>query len=125
MSIKAGHLLWNRRRLELAAGDTNIDTGLIQVIKAFAPGEPTLGESGVAPPPPATGAVSRVQVIPMAPITGWTNITHSEPYLDTTTNTIHVVFTNAGALVAINVLFWIPHTINSPGSAEHYNGGVQ
>ncbi len=124
MSKKAGALLWHRMRITLQGGDTDVDTGVTQLGKSFendSLGEPPLGISGVAPPPSGTLPASRVDVVPMAPTTAWTNITHSEPYFNTTTNTVHVVFTNASAPIEINVLFWDPHTIVGPGQADTYN----
>jgi len=128
MGLKAGALLWNRRRLTLPAGlDTNIDTGLTQPNRSFesySPGEPPLGVVAAAPPAPGTPPASRIQVVPMSPMANWALVTHGEPYLDTDTNTIHVLFTNGGQTpVNINVLFWDPHSMVGPGEADTYSPG--
>ena len=127
MSTKAGTLLWNRKRITLAPGDTTIDTGLTQLSKIFtsmSPGEPPLGVT-TSPPGPPDGALpaSRVQVIPQAPLAAWNGVTHGEPFVDPATGTVKVLFTNGGATAAINVLFWDPHTIVGPGQADTYNAG--
>jgi hypothetical protein len=112
-------------RITLAAGLTDVDTGVIQQSKSFPAGEPTLGVSAAAPGP-ADGAlpVSRINVLPMAPTAAWANVTHGEPYLNTTTGTIHVEFNNAGEVaVTINVLVWNPSTLASPGQADTYHTG--
>ncbi len=121
MGLKAGALLWNRMRITVPGGTNggppgilNVDTGITQVNKSFAamsPGEPSLADP------------SRIQVVPMAPIGNWTNITHGEPYLDPITGTIHVEFANAslGPAAEINALFWNPHSLVGPGDADEYN----
>ena len=118
MSTKAGTLLWNRQRINLPVGTTDIDTGLRQVGKAF--GNMSLGEPGLGDP--AVGDASRIQVVPMSPIPLWTDITHAEPSLDATTQTVHVVFNNASlsTVTGLNVLFWDPHSLIGPGAAETY-----
>ena|SRR5258706_2668738 len=117
MSNKAGTLLWNRQRITLPAGSqgnpsvTDIDTGLQQPNLQF-------GQSSTTEPDLAR----RTQVMPMVPTAEWTGITHGEPFVDATTHTVHVVFTNpALADHVINVLFWDPHTTIGPGSADAYN----
>jgi len=123
VSTRNGALLWRRRRLTLAPGNTNVDTGLIQPNLSFPADEPPLGVATTAPgPADGTLPASRVQVIPQAPYPSWDNVSHGEPYLNTTTNTVHVEFTNAGkSPTTINVLFWDPHTSVSPGEADTYN----
>lgn len=125
MGLKAGALLWNRQRLSLPPGTvtvngilpstTPVNTGLTQPNRSFpsySPDEPPL--AGVAP--------SRVQVIPMAPLSGWTNITHGEPFLDPATDTVWVTFFNNGLTPAdITALFWDPHSMVGPGEADLYN----
>src|SRR3990172_6551615 len=113
MGLKAGTLLWNRQRLSLAAGVTQVNTGLTQVGRAFnnmSPSEPPLGVATASPgPADGTPPASRIQVIPMSPIPAWTTVTHGEPYLNTATNTIFVAFNNSNEAAAdINVLFWDP-----------------
>lgn len=126
MGLKAGTLLWNRQRISLAAGVTQVNTGLTQVGRAFnnmSPSEPPLGVT-TAPPGPADGTppASRIQVIPMSPIPAWTTITHGEPYVNPATNTIFVAFNNSDEAAAdINVLFWDPHSLIGPGEADTYN----
>jgi hypothetical protein len=114
MGLKAGALLWNRMRLQIpGAGTLDVDTGLAQVNKSFADMSP--GEPGFDDP-------SRIMVIPMAQIGAWVDVTHGEPYFDPATQTIHVEFSNAGIGTAnINALFWNPHSLVGPGSAELYN----
>lgn len=125
MSRKAGELLWRRRRLTLASGTTDIDTGLIQQTKDFAdqsPDEPPLGVSAAVSPPAGTLPASRIQVVPMVPLAPWIDIVHGEPYLNTMTNTIHVSFTNNSKTPTdVNVFFWDPHTLLGPGQANTYN----
>ena len=119
MSKVAGQLLWNRKKITIPANTTtlNVDTGLTQVNLALS--DPPLGDGIVA---------SRVQVIPLAPLAGWANIIHAEPFLDPATNTVHVVFTydsEQGDALPFNVLFWDPHTIIGPGEAMTYNPPIQ
>lgn len=129
MSTKAGTLLWNRRRLLLVEGTTDVDTGLRQPQQAFGASsidEPPLGIAGIAPPPPGTLPASRVQVIPLAPTTVWGAITHSEPWLNTATGTVFVTFVNSNeGSLDINVLFWDPHTSIGPGKADTYNPMIE
>lgn len=126
MSEKAGALLWNRMRLTVATtpGGVDVDTGITQPNRSFAdysPGEPPLGTSGTAAPINGTLPASRLQVVPLAPTANWAGITHSEPYFNTTTGTMHVVFTNSTeGSVEINVLFWDPHSLVGPGDADTY-----
>lgn len=126
MSRKSGALLWRRMHLTFALGQTfaDIDTGLTQVNKSFAGmslGEPPLGD-GIVP--------SRVQVIPLAPTANWTNIGISEPTFDPVTGTVHVTVFWTGPIPEppgqvqmpdLNVLFWDPHSLASPGDADTYN----
>jgi hypothetical protein len=130
MGNNAGQLLWSRLRITLpvigqAPSETDVDTGLTQLNQSFGAdsvGEPSFGTSGVAPPPAGTLPASRVQVIPQSPLGAWDLITHSEPYFNTTTNTIHVVFFNSNVTPSIiNVLFWAPHTSIGPGQADTYH----
>lgn len=106
-------------------GEVDVDTGLTQLNKSFAaqsPGEPPLGIAGTAEPAGGALPASRVMVIPMAPLAAWDDITHGEPYFNTTTGTVHVVFTYATeGEITINVLFWDPHTMVGPGEADPYN----
>jgi len=119
MGKKAGTLLWNRMRVTVPAainlgppGTLDVDTGLTQVNKAF--GSMSLGEPSFDDP-------SRIQVVPMMPIGNWTTITHGEPVFDVVTGTIHVVFSNTSlSAVAINALFWNPHSMVGPGEADSY-----
>lgn len=133
MGLKAGALLWHRMRITLPAATTlapstlNVDTGLTQPNRSFesySPGEPPLGVVAAVPPPDGTPPASRIQVIPMAPLAAWTLVTHGEPYLDTDTDTIHVLFTNSGPTpIEINALFWDPHSMVGPGEANTYHPG--
>ncbi len=112
MSTKAGALLWNRKSLVLAAGANDVDTGLTQLNTGF---------SNSSVNEPGFGTPSRIQVMPLAPTASWSQITHSEPVFNTTTKTIHVVFTVAGQEgTTVNVLFWDPHTAVGPGNAHIY-----
>lgn len=118
MSAKEGQLLWNRRRITLQAGVTDVATGLKQVSLAF-------NNSSVNEPSFNFVSGSRVQVIPLAPTVHWISgdISHSEPYLNAD-GTIHVIFTNSSSPAAeheINVLFWNPHTLIGPGTADVYS----
>lgn len=123
MGKKAGALLWNRMRFEVLDGVIDIDTGLTQVNKSFAdmsPGEPFMGIPGAAPPVAGTPPASRIMVIPLAPLAPWEFIQHGEPYFNTTTQTIHVQFSN-GLTTEVNCLFWDPHSLIGPGEAVPYN----
>jgi hypothetical protein len=127
MSKNAGQLLWNRQRINLPAGTTQVNTGLTQINRSFESesiGEPPLGVTA-APPGPAPGTLpaSRVQVIPLAQTDKWANVTHGEPYLNPATNTIFVAFQNASeiGITDLNVLFWLPHSMIGPGDADTYN----
>jgi hypothetical protein len=66
-------------------------------------------------------------VIPLAPTSKWNNISHSEPWFNTTTKTVWVTFTNAGevTLTNLNALFWDPSTLVGPGQADTYNAPLQ
>lgn len=126
MSTKAGTLLWNRQRLTLPPGFSSIDTGLRQVNKSFAdmsPNEPPLGVEAAPPgPPDGTLPASRVHVIPMAPLSVWSTITHGEPFVNPATGTVWVTFnSNNEGSVQINALFWDPHSMVGPGQAAPYN----
>jgi len=112
MGLKAGTLLWNRRRIDLPLGTTPVDTSLIQGAQSFA---------GMSPDEP--GLTQRVQVIPMAPTNKWSNVTHGEPYVGAG-GTVWVDFTNNndGPITNLNVLFWDPHSLVGPGKAATYNG---
>ena len=118
MSKNAGALLWRRMSVFVpggvvgalgAPGDT--DTGLTQLNKDFA--NQSVGEPGF-------GSPSRIQVVPLAPTSVWNFVTHTEPVFDPTTETIHVLFSNSGPPVTVNVLFWDPHTAVGPGEADTY-----
>lgn len=112
MSKKSGQLLWNRMHLTLSPGLTDVDTGLTQSNKAWALS--SIDEPGFSAP-------SRVQVIPLAPLGPWVNVAHAEPVFNTSTQTIHVVFTNVNeGQATINVLFWDPATSVGPGEADAY-----
>jgi hypothetical protein len=125
MSKKAGALLWNRMRVTLSASvTTDVDTGLTQPNRSFpdySPGEPPLGVSAAVSPPPGTLPASRVHVIPLAPTNAWAVVTHGEPYFNTVTGTIHVLFDIAAGAPTINVLFWDPHSMVGPGQAVPYS----
>jgi hypothetical protein len=128
VSTKAGNLLWNRRRISVGAGNTTaFDTGLRQTnmgFEASSSGEPPIAIPGAVPPLPGTTPGSRVQVIPMAPLDAWADITHSEPYLNPATNTVWVDFSSDDEVtVNLNVLFWDPHTGVGPGQADPYGDG--
>lgn len=98
MSTIAGELLWNHQRISMNAGSTlgpavlAVDTGLTQVSLSLV--DPPMGISG--PTVPADGALpaSRIQVLPQAPLDQWSGLTHSEPWFNTTTNTVWVTFAN-------------------------------
>lgn len=125
MSKKAGTLLWRRMRAQTHDGVIDCDTGITQVDRSFAdmsPGEPPLGVTSASPPAPGTTPASRIQVIPLAPLSAWFGVTHSEPYYDPATGTIHVQF-SAGVDGVVNVLFWDPHSLIGPGDADTYNAG--
>ncbi|MGH7177179.1 MAG: hypothetical protein ACREJC_07360 [Tepidisphaeraceae bacterium] len=124
MSANAGNLLWNRRRINLLLGANDIDTGIKatnQNWDANSVDEPPLGVIAAIAPGDGTPPASRVQVIPMAPMTGWVGVTVGEPWLSTVTGTVHVTLTAAAPLNNVNVLFWCPATIAGPGLAATYN----
>jgi len=120
MGLKAGALLWNRMRVNIPGaangggpGILDVDTGITQVTKSFA---------DMSKDEPDFGDPSRIQVMPMMPISAWDVITHGEPYFDPATGTIHVEFLNASfGTSIINVLFWNPHSLVGPGEADPYN----
>jgi hypothetical protein len=120
MTKRGGQLLWNRMHLTLPAGVTEVDTGLCQPSLAFEHGEPILDGEDPSIPIPA-GIASRVMVHPMMPTINWAYITHAEPYVSATTGTVWVSFFNSEAETTINVLFWDPHLLVSPGDADTYN----
>lgn len=131
MSKKSGQLLWHRMRILIPSlipeGGLDIDTGLTQISKSFdasSADEPPLGIPGTSAPFPGSEPASRVQVIPLAPLNAWFGVYHSEPYFNTTTNTVHVTFYSSGGErvdATINALFWDPHTGIGPGEADTYN----
>jgi hypothetical protein len=143
MGVKAGTLLWNRRHVTVPMRTNNgpflVNTGLRQPTHGFAdysPGEPSLGSFAsvastlvplVPPVPPILPVVaSRVQVVPMAPLSEWTLITHKEPFVDPRTGEVWVEFSNGGKEDAeINVFFWDPHSMVGPGSADTYEQPVE
>jgi hypothetical protein len=93
----------------------------------MSPNEPPLGVE-LAPPGPADGTLpaSRIQVIPMSPISPWNNITHGEPFVNPATGTVWVTFNNQNEISGtINVLFWDPHSMVGPGDADTYNSAVE
>ena len=134
MGKKAGSLLWRRARIALTAASTDFDTGLTQLSKPFQDmssgvagsqdsGEPTMGVVGTVSPAPGTTPVSRIMVVPLAPTSAWTSVTHGEPYFHSGTQTVHVLFTNSSSPLTtqtINVLFWDPHSIDGPGMGHTY-----
>jgi hypothetical protein len=97
MSKKAGNFLWRRMRITLPAGTgggegpvfpsrTDVDTGITQLQKGFnndSLGEPGFDIGGVGDP-------TRLQVVPMAPMTAWNSVTMDDPNWDLTTETMHV-----------------------------------
>lgn len=109
MGKKAAALLWNRMRAPVHDGVIDVDTGLTQPNRSFP--SYSLNEPDLA---------SRIQVVPLAPLSKWAGVTHGEPYLDPITGTVHVQFA-AGADGDVNVLFWDPHSILGPGDADPYN----
>jgi hypothetical protein len=129
MSKTSGQLLWRRMQITLPPFSSEIDTGLCQRNLAFdtsSNNEPTLG---AVPIPPDRADGSRVQVIPLSPISAWTGVRHTEPFLSPTTGTVHVQFVNftgggggdpTPQPVTINVLFWDPATAMGPGAATSY-----
>jgi len=82
--------------------------------------EPPLGVTAASAPAAGTLPASRIQVIPLSPISNWVGITHSEPYVSTATNTVHVTF-HGSPDVQFNAWFWDPHTLIGPGQAMTYN----
>jgi hypothetical protein len=139
MGLKAGTLLWNRRRISMdpaVPSSLIIDTGLTQQNQNFpdySPNEPTLGTiatvgSSAGPPivppvpPPIPVLVSRIHVIPEAPLSEWAKVvSHGEPFVDPTTGTVWVAFNVNARVSDLNVLFWDPHSIVGPGQADTYN----
>ncbi len=118
MSANAGQLLVARKHLTLAPGANDIDTGLKQNDRSF--GNMSNGEPADGALPPG-GPSSRVQVVPLAPTANWTGVTHTDPFYNATTGTVHVVFTNAGGQpVDVNVLFWNPAAIVGPCQGDFY-----
>lgn len=118
MSRKAGQLLWNRVHVVFPPDTVTVevDTGITAESLA---GLPPMGDGTVA---------SRVQVIPLAPTDNWgSRAVVGEPFLDPTTRTVHVRLGGGLApeppfqLSPLNVLFWAPHSIASPGDADPYN----
>jgi hypothetical protein len=110
MSKNAGELLWNRQRINIDDETIDVDTGITQVDRSF--GDMSLNE-------PTFGNPSRIQVIPLAPTSEWIGLTHGEPFFNSATGTIHVLFQN-NSDTTFNVLFWDPHSILGPGQADFY-----
>ncbi|MGH7177177.1 MAG: hypothetical protein ACREJC_07350 [Tepidisphaeraceae bacterium] len=125
MSANAGNLLWSRQRITLTPGPLDVNTGIKQTNRNFGAnsvGEPPLGVPGIVPPADGALPASRIQVLPMAPMAGWQNVTHSEPWYNTATGTVFVTFEGGGEGGEVfNVLFWDPATVAGPGSAQAYN----
>lgn len=127
MSVKAGQLLWHRVQINLPVFVSEWDTGLTQLNRAFgnsSAGEPVFGDT---PFPADPDAGSRIQVIPLAPLSAWAGVLVAEPFFDPTTQTVHVLFGNFGPggdvapqPTTINVLFWNPATLIGPGKAMRY-----
>jgi len=112
MSKKSGQLLWNRQNVTLPAGPFPVDTGLTQLNRAWA--NSSVDEPGFAAP-------SRIQVIPMAPLSAWAGVTHGEPFFNPASQSILVTFFNvSGSPTTLNVLFWDPATAVGPGEADLY-----
>lgn len=112
MSKKSGQLLWNRQHVNLPAGPFTLDTGLTQLNRAWA--NSSADEPGFDGP-------SRIQVIPMAPLAAWADVTHGEPTFNPATQTVRVTFFNASeGPTTLNVLFWDPATVVGPGEADLY-----
>lgn len=133
---------WNRLRLTIqplttVAIDTGIGGNLVE-------GEPPLGTippefdqppfsgpftdpTGVVTttllvPAPGTLPASRLMVIPLPPISNWTNITiPTEPFFNTATQTAWITLANTNETlpVEINVLVWDPLR-RSPGRVDTY-----
>jgi hypothetical protein len=122
MSTNAGQLLWNRQMVSIVASVVkDVDTGIAQTNRGLV--DPILGVPGTHTSPPAGGTMpaSRVMVIPLVPVDQWVGVTHTEPYIDPVTNTVHVQFSCASDAL-INVWFWDPHTAIGPGAAMSYDG---
>ena len=103
MAVQYGNLLVNRRRLTLAAGQTAIDTGI------------RINTNNFSPDP---GLPSRLMVLVQPPTGPWDAITAmSEPYFVGTTLTIDF---NCASETTVNVLFWLPHSLTGPLSADAY-----
>jgi hypothetical protein len=135
MSAQAGNLHWKRARLILTgdgAGD-NIDTGIKVAGRAYdqagGPGnpvDPPLGLEQAGPPANGATPASRLMVVMLPPLSAWTGVTMGEPYLDTDTDTVHVVLTsNIEGGSSPNVLFWAPHTNAGPGKCDTYNAPIE
>lgn len=132
MSAQNGNLHWSRQRLSITgdAAPNDIDTGIQVANQAYnttggpsAPVDPPLGTSAASVPAAGTTPASRVMVIPLPPLAAWDTVSIvGEPYLDTDTNTVHVVLANSAEAAAdVNVLFWAPHTNAGPGDCDTYN----
>lgn len=119
MGLKAGALLWSRKKLTLDPGvNPATDTGLRQVLQNF--GDMSIDEPRINQFVGSDGSTigSRIQVIPLVPTSNWANVAHSEAFL-AADGSIRVIFTNNGPNpVTINVLFWNPHSLIGPGDAD-------
>lgn len=126
MTARAGNLLWNRVRFEPTTNVNLIDTEIIVDDQAWGADQPPLGIHIAIPPAPGDLPASRVQVIPQPPLSAWDDVLDiGEPFLDPTTNTVKVELTFPAlepelGFEPVNVLFWCPHTIQSPGQADPY-----
>lgn len=101
MALQAGNLLINRRHLTLAAGVTSITTGI------------KVSSNNLDPQLPA-----RLMVLVMPPTSNWNAINAmSEPYMSGTDLIVDFSCTSA---TTINVLFFLPHSIIGPVSADDY-----
>jgi hypothetical protein len=117
MAEKAGALLWNRVYKQLAEGTQTVNTGLKQPNTGFgdySPGEPPLAGS-----PDPGGVGSRIQVIPMSPLTAWAGVRHGEPQVNED-GEVEVTFEIPDGGRLLNVLFWDPHSMIGPGAADPY-----
>ncbi len=120
MGKRGGQLLWNRKRLILPPGLTDVDTSVCAPSYGFSHGQPVLDGRDPTQQNPS-GVPSRLMVIPQQNYADWANIMNFEPYVDATTKTAHVVFINGNqAGVEVDCLFWDPSSKLSPGMADTY-----
>lgn len=112
MALTAGQLHITRKVLLLPTGANDVDTGIIQTELDVSPGQARLSTDP-----------SRVVVIPVGNVGPFLDIASiSEPFLDPTTNTVHVIINVSNNTLHVNVLFLDLSTFAGPGRVDNNAG---